>query len=208
MDPRWKHPFTAVIAGPTSCGKSYFVKRFIQHLSEMVVPVPDEVVYCYSEYQPSFDELKDSGVIFTEGLPDVDEWTVDRKRLMILDDLMNETDERVTRLFTKISHHRSLSVIQIVQNIFSKNKEQRTISLNSHYLVVFKNPRDKSQIINLGKQIYPGMSKFVNEAFISATQTPNSYILFDLRQETSEELRLRTNIFPGELHTVFVPKKN
>ena len=80
--------------------------------------------------------------------------------------------------------------------------------MNSHYLVVFKNPRDKSQIINLGKQIYPGMSKFVNEAFISATQTPNSYILFDLRQETSEDLRLRTNIFPGEVHTVFVPKKS
>ena len=208
MDPRWKHPFTAVISGPTSCGKSVFVKRFIQHLSEMVVPMPDEVIYCYSEYQPSFDSLKDQGVKFIEGLPDVDEWPVDRKRLIILDDLMNETDERVTRLFTKISHHRSLSVIQIVQNLFSKNKEQRTISLNSHYLVVFKNPRDKSQIINLGKQIYPGMSKFVNEAFISATQTPNSYILFDLRQETSEDLRLRTNIFPGELHTVFVPKKN
>ena len=208
MDPRWKHPFTAVISGPTSCGKSVFVKRFIQHLSEMVTPIPDEVIYCYSEYQPSFDSLKERGVRFIEGLPEVDEWSADRKRLIVLDDLMNETDERVTRLFTKISHHRSLSVIQIVQNLFSKNKEQRTISLNSHYLVVFKNPRDKSQIINLGKQIYPGMSKFVNEAFISATQTPNSYILFDLRQETSEDLRLRTNIFPGEVHTVFVPKKS
>ena len=174
----------------------------------MVTPTPDEVIYCYSEYQPSFDSLKERGVRFIEGLPEVDEWSADRKRLIVLDDLMNETDERVTRLFTKISHHRSLSVIQIVQNLFSKNKEQRTISLNSHYLVVFKNPRDKSQIINLGKQIYPGMSKFVNEAFISATQTPNSYILFDLRQETSEDLRLRTNIFPGEVHTVFVPKKS
>ena len=208
FDPRWKHAFTALISGPTSCGKSWWVKRFIEHLSEMVTPTPDEVIYCYSEYQPMFDSLKEKGVQFIEGLPEIDEWSIGPKRLLILDDLMSETDSRVTRIFTKASHHRSISVIQIVQNLFGKNKEQRTISLNSHYLVIFKNPRDKTQIVNLGKQMYPGMSKFVSEAFISATQKPNSYILFDLRQETSENLRLRTNIFPGELHTVFIPRKN
>lgn len=208
FDPRWRHPFTAVISGPSSCGKTVWVTRLIDNLSEMITPVPDEIIYCYSEYQPIFDSLKEKGVTFIEGVPDIDEWSLGPKRLLILDDLMNETDARITRIFTKASHHRSISVIQIVQNLFGKNKEQRTISLNSHYLVVFKNPRDKSQIINLGKQIYPGMSKFVSEAFISATQTPNSYILFDLRQETSENLRLRTNIFPGELHTVFVPRKD
>ena len=120
---------------------------------------------------------------------------------------MSEADERVTRIFTKISHHRSMSVIQVVQNIFGKNKEQRTISLNSHYIVIFKNPRDKSQIINLGKQIYPGQNEFVREAFKSATDKPNSYILFDLRQETCDQLRVRTNIFPGEVHTVYIPKQ-
>ena len=37
----------------------------------------------------------------------------------------------------------------LVQNLFPKNKETRTISLNAHYMVVFKNPRDKSQISHL-----------------------------------------------------------
>ena len=207
MDVRWVHPFTAIISGPSSCGKTYFLLRFIESIEHMITPIPEEVVYCYSEYQPIFNQFKQKGVVFNEGIPEVDDWTNNKRRLVIIDDLMHEADERITRLFTKISHHRSMSVIQVVQNIFSKNKEQRTISLNSHYLVIFKNPRDKSQIINLGKQIYPGQSEFVREAFKSATATPNSYILFDLRQETSDQLRLRANIFPGELHTVFVPRR-
>ena len=59
---------------------------------------------------------------------------------------MSEADDRVTKLFTKECHHRNISVMFIVQNLFGKKKEQRTISLNSHYLVVFKNPRDASQM--------------------------------------------------------------
>ena len=27
MDPRWKHPFTCIVAGPTGCGKTTFVAR-------------------------------------------------------------------------------------------------------------------------------------------------------------------------------------
>ena len=55
-------------------------------------------------------------------------------------------------LFTKDSHHKSLRVIYIMQNLFDQHREHRTISLNAHYLVNFKNPRGVSQIVNLGKQ--------------------------------------------------------
>lgn len=30
MDPRWNHPFPALVAGPTCCGKSQFVKRLLE----------------------------------------------------------------------------------------------------------------------------------------------------------------------------------
>ena len=58
---------------------------------------------------------------------------------MILDDLMDETDQRVASLFTKKSHHRNISVMYIVQNI----------SRNAHYMVLFQNLRDASQIMAL-----------------------------------------------------------
>ena len=50
-------------------------------------------------------------------------------------------DKRIVNLFTRGSHHRNLSVSYIVQNLFHQWKGSGSISLNSHYLVLFKNPR-------------------------------------------------------------------
>ena len=49
--------------------------------------------------------------------------------------------------------------------LVDKGKEMRTISLNTHYLIVFKNPRDNQQIATLARQMYPGRSHFLLEAF-------------------------------------------
>ena len=68
---------------------------------------------------------------------------------------MDETDQSVASLFTKKSHHRNISVMYIVQNLFHRGKHHITISLNAHYMVVFKNPRDVSQIMALAHQMYP-----------------------------------------------------
>jgi len=64
--------------------------------------------------------------------------------LLIVDDLMQETDQSVANLFTKGSHHRDVSIMFLAQNLFSKNKFARTMSLNAHYMVLFKNTRDAS----------------------------------------------------------------
>jgi pantothenate kinase-related protein Tda10 len=98
MDPTWKHPFTSLIAGPTGCGKTVFVQKLLQHIEQMVTPSIDEVLWCYGEWQPLYKTFK--GVNFIEGFPDVTAWEGDKKRLVVIDDLMNETDDRVTSLFT------------------------------------------------------------------------------------------------------------
>ena len=95
-------------------------------------------------------------------------------------------------------HHRYTSVLCVVQNLFPKTKESRTISLNSQYMVVFKNPRDASQMSHLARQMYPGRAKFVQEAFKDASSVPNGYLLVDLKQDTPEDMRLRTTIFPDD----------
>ena len=204
METTWFHEFTCMISGPTGCGKTVWVKKFIDNLTEMMAPTPEEIIWCYGEYQPIFNDIK--GVEFVEGIPKIENWEVGKRRLVIIDDLMNETDENVSKIFSRGSHHRSMSVFYIVQNLFNKNKEHRTISLNCHYMVIFKNPRDSGQIAQLGRQMYPGKVKYVQEAFKDATARSYGYLLFDLRQTTPDHLRLRTNIFPGERHTVYIQK--
>ena len=78
--------------------------------------------------------------------------------------------------------------------------------MNSHYLVVLKNPRDASQVSHLAKQMYPGKTKYLQEAFKEATSIPHGYLLIDLRQETTDHLRLRTRIFPDQSQVVYVQK--
>ena len=63
-------------------------------------------------------------------------------------------------------------------------------------MVVFKNPRDASQMSHLARQMYPGRVKFVHEAFKEATSVPYGYLLTDLKEDTPIDMRLRTTMFP------------
>lgn len=204
MDPRWEHPFTCVVAGPTGCGKTQWVMKFIHHLQDMMIPIPKHVIWSYGEWQSVYRQLP-SHVELVEGIPDLPEHSKG-SMLLVVDDQMTEVDQRITRLFTKGSHHRNISIIYIIQNLFNKNKEHRTISLNAHYLVVFKNPRDGSQITHLAKQMYPGQVPYVRDAFVLATKNAHGYLVVDLKQSTPDQLRLRSHIFPGELQEVYVKK--
>ena len=205
MDPRLKHPFTCVVAGPSSSGKTQFVFRLIRHADRLVNPPPEKIVYCYGEFQQTFLEFPQ--VEFHEGLPDAGSFDGRSRVLLIIDDLMNEADQNVCNLFTKLSHHRNVSVVFITQNLFHRNKHVRTMNLNTHYAVLFKNPRDAGQVAILARQMYPGNSKFVVEAFRDATKEPYGYLLIDLKPETGENYRIRTNVFPDdERQYVHVPK--
>ena len=107
-------------------------------------------------------------------------------------------DKRIVNLFTRASHHRNLSVIYIVQNLFHQGKCSRSISLNSHYLVLFKNPRDKLQILTLAKQMYPGQTDFFLNQYEEAVKRPFGYLLIDRKTTTQDSCRLRTNVLPSE----------
>ena len=138
-----------------------------------------------------------------QGLPDLPLYSAE-PLLLVIDDQMHGVDQRISSLFTKGSHHRNLSVIYIVQNLFDQHKEHRTISLNAHYLVIFKNPRDGSQIVHLAKQMYPGKTHYVRQAFALATRQAHGYLVIDLKQNTPEGMRLRSHIFPGDRQEVYV----
>jgi hypothetical protein len=205
MDVRLKHAFTCTVAGPTSSGKTWFVFRLIKHVKSMITPPPEKIVYCYGEFQSMFAEYPT--VEFQEGLPSVDQFDGRQRVLLIIDDLMNEADQNVCNLFTKLSHHRNVSVVFITQNLFHKNKFVRTMNLNTHYIVMFKNPRDASQVAILARQMYPGKSQFVVEAYEDATKEPHGYLLIDLRPDTDDRYRIRTKIFPDDSRQyAYLPK--
>ena len=64
--------------------------------------------------------------------------------LLILEDQMSEASntKSLSNIFTKRSNHRNVSILCLIQIKFDKGKSSRTVSLNSHYTVVFRNLRD------------------------------------------------------------------
>ena len=89
-------------------------------------------------------------------------------------------------------HHRNASVIYITQNMFQQSKSSRTISLNSRYMILFRNERDKNQIKTLAQQM---QAPHLLLAYENATSMDHGYLVVDFHSRTNKELRLRTDIF-------------
>jgi hypothetical protein len=181
-----------MVAGPTSSGKTVLVENILKLHSSTIInfnPSP-KIVWCHGQMQERY--LNKSFIEYHEGLVD----NPSEYDLIVIDDLMNElgTDNRLLNLFTKGSHHMNISVIFIVQNIFHQSKHMRGISLNCQYLIIMKNPRDKSQIHCLARQLYPTKVKKFIKAFEDATKLPYSYLKIDLTPQTPDHLRLQTDI--------------
>ena len=200
------HPFTCMVAGMTGSGKTFWVQSLLQQAQTVIDQPPERIIWCYSQWQPAYTQLlmMIPTIEFVKGIPpslDNDSYLdVNIRNLIVIDDQMIEagSDNRIVNLFTKGSHHRNLSVIYIVQNLFHQGKGNRSISLNSHYLVLFKNPRDKLQILTLAKQMYPRQTGLFLKEYEEAVRRPFGYLFVDLKPTTPDSCRLRTNVLPGE----------
>jgi len=177
------------------------------HAASMISPAPEVIYWCYTEWQPMYKDLSRVGIIMTEGLPDLKEMKSDMKpKLLILDDMMEDmkADRKLEQLFTRGSHHWNLSIMHIVQNLFYSGL--RTSRINAQYLVLMKNPSDRLQVSILAKQLYPGKTKFFMESYNDACSKSYGYLLVDLNQDTHDDMRIKTDIFPGQTCIVYVPK--
>lgn len=201
MDLRFQHPFTAIVCGPSKAGKTPWTKRLVENALEMIVPAPLKIIWCYSEWQPAYENLS---VDFMQGLPDVSELkTYKGPILLVLDDLMAEAKGSLSQIFTRGSHHWGISCVHIVQNLFFNGL--RTSRINAQYLVLMKNPSDQLQVATLARQIFPGKTQYFLEAYKDACDKPYGYLLVDLNQNTPDMYRLRTNVFDTNV-VLYTPK--
>ena len=76
--------------------------------------------------------------------------------------------------------------------------------LNTEYVVLFLNPRDKSQFGHLARQLEPKHSKALVDAYVDATSQPYPHLLVDLKPLTPDALRYRINYLQLDRQTVYV----
>jgi hypothetical protein len=141
--------------------------------------VYESIVWCHSENNAPH-HLKH--VPFVKDVPDFDS-PEHVPTLIVLDDLMDSAySTKVSELFTKRSHHRNISLVLITQNLFHRGPSACDISLNSKYTVVFKNPRDKGQIVHLARQLYPENISSFHKIYLDVFRDPHTYLFLDLTQ--------------------------
>lgn len=202
-DLRLKTGTTITIAGPSQSGKSTLVEKIVTLRDEIFSEKITKVIW-YCSYMP-FKKL--DGVTYLVGLPNDINDRIIPNCLVILDDFMHElsNSSMLTTLMTKAAHHLPLTLIFITQNIFQKSTDTKTRRLNTNYLILFKNPQDKTQVDYLGRQMYPLDKDFLRMAFDDATKHAYSYLLIDSNQTTEDEIRVRSNITKDSEMVVYVP---
>ena len=165
----------------------------------MIKPPPKKILWFYKRWQPAYTELQET-ISYIEFIHGIGQRDPDgQPTLYIYDDLMKDTTKNIDicEMYTEGSHHCNLSVICLLQNLYHRGKENRTMKLNTQYIVLFKNPRDQQQVAHLARQMYPNNSHMLLDAFCNATQEPYGYLLIDLKQDTADKDRLRTSVIKG-----------
>lgn len=209
FDTRFRNPSSFLLGGVSRSGKTTFTFNILRNIKTLFEDprCRQNVIYYYNQWQPAYEAFEKEKIVakWINKVPTADEvkketaiYTEKGGSVLILDDFQQQLTSDIAELFSVLSHHTNSVVILLTQNIFSKNKAYRDISLNSTYVVLFKNPRDSSQINSFARQFSPGKNSYIVEAFKDATKKPHSYLLFDFHQSTPEETRVRSRVLPHE----------
>ena len=122
--------------GPTQSVKTHFVKRLLN--SHKIQPKPQRSVYLYKRWQPLYDKIQESNqnLEFIQGInDDLDNYSFFNTKinnLIILDKQMSKAsqDPKISDLFIEGSHHFSLSLINLAQDLFPQGKNAVTQGQN------------------------------------------------------------------------------
>jgi hypothetical protein len=210
---RLAHNTSFIVAGPSGSGKTQWVIQLIRNRQHMFDEEPQRLVWCQGiedfEQERQVREVWNDNVVFCNGFTQQLE-DFRPHDMVVVDDLQGELTKSTdfTALFTKLAHHKPLVCIYLCQNLFHKSDgEARSRSLSAGYICLMRNVRDKTSVLSLGRQMFPGRAQVLTKIYEDATRGAFSYLLIDLRQQTPENLRFRTNIFPNDPQpqTVYIP---
>lgn len=207
----FRHPFSMTVCGTSGSGKTFWVIKLLKHKDLMIQPNVDKITWFYGS-AGSMQEVREKGlgdIEFIKGLP-TDTWisqqSRDVKKLVIIDDQMSKLNTGIVGdMFTKHAHHENMSVILLLQNLFPQNaRDMRDINLNAKYRILFEQP-DLRQMRILSSSLLD-QPNAIQDILAEKKKKKDyyAYLVIDHNQTTPKELRLRSNVFPGEEQEVYL----
>jgi hypothetical protein len=195
---RFIHPTTVTVSGSTSTGKTQLVLKLIEQRKKYFNVDFHEILYFYKHWNDAFSSLQGVNFIHQK----IGDFPRDQKpRLCIFDDLMDDPAaiDRLVSIYTAESHHYSLTVFFLNQDLFF-NKKMRSVTLNTKIFILFGSRRGFNALF---AQL-PEDTKWLKEVYQTATQEKYGHFVINLSGVT-EYLRFASNIL-DQYVTYFVRK--
>jgi hypothetical protein len=217
MANKLKHPCTVIVAGPTASGKTVLVVEILLHnrftfnrLRENGKPNshrPEHVVWVYGQPQNLIETMKEIARFDKKLMPSIEfiskydnsiikSFDKDENNVLVLDDQMEELkdDPQLSKLFTQVSHHKNVTVIMLLQNLFEQGKEMRTVRSNAHYIITMRNPRDQGIMRSMLMQMSPLGWRWMLNAYEDATRNGYAHCMIDMRSPTPDSNRIVSSV--------------
>lgn len=213
-----KCPTIGVISGTSGSGKTSILLKMLQQKDHMFDRPIERVLFCYKIWQPIYEDFKKifgQRITFKEDLPcqeDVDFLTEGGHHSMLITDDMCKAvgnSELITSIHQVQSHHRNCSYVNLSHNLFTKAKYARDQSLCVHFILVLRSPRDQSQLLHIGRQIFSNYSKAIVDAYAQVmdnSDMSHPYLFINLAPGNQRRHTLLVNIFEGEELNAYVVK--
>ncbi len=212
---RFQFPCTMIVNGASGSGKTWWLHRLLQESNALLTDTVDRTVWCYGAYQPVLQQMLQTIPNFylsqgcdEEILRQYGVFDPKVRTLLILDDLHQEmaSSALLSQLFCKFSHHTNTMVVFVTQNLYHKGSAMRDVTTNCHYLICLSQPRDKSIMATLARQMFPGKGGYFLAAYQDAVSfTPYGYLIEDALPSTPENLQLRSGVFAKEADVAWLP---
>jgi hypothetical protein len=204
-----------MIVGPTMSGKTSLIHKILKETDCMFQKTPGRIIVASTEYQPLFEEMEKNidNLILHQELPSkeqIEEWSDDVEHtVLVLDDMMMmqvAKSKESLNLFCVTAHHRRVSVFMLAQNLYLPGQFARTISLNCHYVILFRNVRDSRQVLTFGSKVFPSELKYFKDAYDIGTSVPFGYLVVDMSPGTEDKYLMRTHILQSEDTIIYLPQ--
>lgn len=206
----FKTPCSILIAGPSQSGKTSLVYKMLREKHRLFVPAPSRVLLVYKENQQLYQKMRKLKLIqeMVSTLPSLEDLKTMAKAekqkagslMIIFDDQMLETAKNMSYLeaWSVSCHHLNMTLVFLAQHLFFDSPVFRSLSMNSQIMILMKNPKDLRSVSTLASRMYPYHSKFMVDAFKTATKDGYGYLVVDYQQPTPEHLRLRSHMLRSE----------
>ena len=183
------------LVGPSETGKSQLIYNWLK--IGTFQPNFDKIYFFYQHSQPLYNvmqkEIENLEFVRGENFEFIDSLKNNgTKYLLIFDDSCEEICN--SKAFVDIAtagRHRGLSTIYIKHNLFHQSKLGRDVELQNTHIVLFKSPRDVTQVTTLSTQL--GLGSELVDWYRDATSVPFGHLLIDLSPRTDDRLRYCTN---------------